>query len=89
MAQDRATVGAGDLRTVDAHADRDPVELGQRRALDRGSEHEPLLLRVVGERQRELASEIAASLDDLEGRVNPGDGRGDILVAGAGREVAA
>src|SRR5215470_5368431 len=73
-----APAGA-DLRAVDADARADAREVERLTQRYRRPDHEELLLRVVGQRQRELACEVAARLDDLQRRMTALDGARDIV----------
>ena len=76
------------LRAVHPHARHELREIARLRGRHRRPEHEGELLGVVGERERDLADEVAARLDDLERRMDRADRGRDHLEGRAGRHIA-
>src|SRR5262249_39090499 len=79
MAEHRIASPGAHLGAVDAHANRDARQIERLGETHPRSEHEELLLGVVGQCELELAREVAARLDDLQRWMTAIDRAGDVV----------
>src|SRR6267143_5197252 len=90
MSEHGVAASGAHLGPVDADPRADRREIEVLAQLHRGADHEKLLLCVVGQRQRELAGEVAARLDDLQRRMTAVHRAGDVVDPELGaREIPA